>query len=293
VLDGEAVIGLVGLDSVAEAVAVRLLDAGIELVVWDAEPAACEPLLDRGAEMADTLGELVERVDVVLLRERDPQVHEELVFGDEGIAAFADDDQILVDLTAGRPETTRRFARELEQACGMAWVDAPASGDQQEAEDGVMIVLAGGHEDDVERVRPVLECFGRRVTRLGEVGAGQAANLCQQMLGGIAMLALAETIAFAERSGVDAERLPEALADGCADSASLQLLGTRMAVRQFEAGEARLGRLGRDIDAAVAAASSAGAAVPLTALMAQLLRQRALHAPADEDPATLVELYSD
>lgn len=292
-LDGDEVIGFVGLGRMGQAIAARLLEANRELIVWNRSAQACDTLVEGGAEMADTLGELVERADLVLLCLGDAAAVEDVVFGEDGVAAFGSDDQMLVDLSSIDPAQTCRFARELGQLCGMAWVDAPVAGDVRAAEDGELLVLAGGHEDDVERVRPLLECFARRVTRMGDTGAGQVAKLCHQMLAGAAAFALAETIAFAERSGIDAERLPEALVDGYADSPTLQVLGPRMAVRQFEPVVSRLGTLARDLDTGVTAARAVGAAVPLSALAAQLLRQHALHTPPDEDLATLVELYSE
>jgi 3-hydroxyisobutyrate dehydrogenase len=293
VLDGDEVIGFVGLGRMGQAIAARLLEANRELIVWNRSAEACDTLVEGGAEMADTLGELVERADLVLLCLGDAAAVEDVVFGEDGVAAFGSDDQMLVDLSSIDPAQTCRFARELGQLCGMAWVDAPVAGDIQAAEEGRLLVFAGGHEDDIERVRPLLECVARRVTRMGDTGAGQVAKLCHQMLAGAAALALAETIAFAERSGIDAERLPGALADGYADSLTLQVFGPRMAVRQFEPVIARLGTLARDIDAGVTAARAAGAAVPFTALAAQLLRQHALRTPPDEDLATLIELYSE
>ncbi len=292
-LDGDEVIGFVGLGRMGQAIAARLLEANRELIVWNRSAQACDALLERGAEMADTLGELVERADLVLLCLGDAAAVEDVVFGEDGVAAFGSDDQMLVDLSSIDPAQTRRFARELGQLCGMAWVDAPVAGDAQAAEEGELLVLAGGHEDDIERVRPLLECIARRVTRMGDTGAGQVAKLCHQMLAGAAALVLAETIAFAERSGIDAERLPEALADGYADSLTVQVLGPRMAVRQFEPVIGRLGTLAQDLDTGVTAARAAGAAVPFTALAAQLLRQHALRTPSNEDLATLVELYSE
>jgi len=291
--DNDELIGFVGLGRMGQAVAARLLEANLELIVWNRSTEACEALVEAGAEMADSLGELVERADIVMLCLADAAAVEQVVFGEDGIAAFGADDQLLVDLSSIDPAATRRFARELARLCGMAWVDAPVAGGVQAAEEGELIVLAGGHEDDIERVRPVLECAACRVTRMGDTGAGQVAKLCHQMLAGSAAFALAETIAFAERSGIDAERLPEALADGYADSLTVQVLGPRMAVRQFEPVIGRLGTLAQDLDTGVASARAAGAAVPFTALAAQMLRQHALRTPLNEDLATLVELYSE
>lgn len=290
---GDEVIGLAGVGRMGQAIAGRLLEADVELIVWNRDPARCEPLVERGAEMADSLGELTERVDLVLLCLSDAAAVEEVVFGEDGIAAYGAEDQILVDLSGIEPEATRRFARELDQLCGMAWVDAPLAGDVQDAEDGELIVVAGGREEDVERVRPVLGAFSRRVTRMGDTGTGQATRLCHQALAGATLLALGEAVAYAERSGVDAERIPEALAGAAAVAPLAQGVGERMAVRQFEPVFADIGTLLRDLDTIVRSGREAGAALPLAALGAQLLRQHALRTGADEDLATLIELYTE
>lgn len=145
------------------------------------------------AEPTATPGELVERCDTVLLCLDDTATVQEVVFGADGVAVFAADEQILVDLSATAPAATRWFARELAQRSGMAWVDAPVVGDLEDAQQGSLLATVGGAESDVERVRPLLELFCARVSRMGDVGTGQAARLCHAMLAGATALALAET----------------------------------------------------------------------------------------------------
>jgi len=293
VLERDQVIGFIGIGLMGEPIVGRLLAAGFEVIVWNRTPAHCEMVLDAGAEVAETIPELIERADIVMLCLADAAAVEEIVFGEDGIASCGVDDQLLVDLSSVEPEATRRFARELDQACGMAWVDAPVSGNVAAAQDGTLIVMAGGHEEDIERARPVFDCFARRVTRVGPVGTGQVAKACNQVMVGCTVLALSEMIALAERSGVDAERIPEALGGGFGDSPLLQLFGPRMAVRQFDPVSSRIGTLIKDMDIVLAMARDSDAALPLSALVAQLLRQHTIATPRDEDWSTLIELYSE
>ncbi len=285
--------GLIGLGHLGRAIATRLLDEGCALLVWNRTADVCDAVAEYGAEPTATLGELVERCDIVLLCLDDTVTVQEVVFGADGVAAFAADGQILVDLSATAPAATRRFARELVQRSGMAWVDAPVVGDLEDAQQGSLLATVGGVEADVERVQPLLELFCARVSRMGEVGAGQAGRLCHAMLAGATVLALAETIAWAERNGVDAERLPTALAGAPADSPLLQRVGARMAVREFGSLRVTTAALRHDLDLAIDCARATGAALPVVALAAQLLHQHGLRVQPDEDLATLIELYTE
>lgn len=289
----EVVTGLLGLGHLGRAIAARLLDDDATLLVWNRSAEACDAVAERGAEPVASVAELVERCDLVLLCLDGADAVEEVVFGTDGVAAVATEEQLLIDLSATGPAATRRFARELAQRSGMGWVDAPVLGDLEDAEQGTLVAVAGGDEDDVERARPLLGRFCSRVTHMGEAGAGQAARLCHALLAGAGVLALAETVAWAERNGVDTERLPEALAGAPADSPLLQRVGTRMAVREFEPLLATTVALRRELELALDGARASGAALPLAALTAQLLRQQALRARPEEDLATLVELYTE
>jgi len=285
-------IGFAGIGLMGRPIAARLLDAGFEVLVWNRSPGRCDELVDLGAEEVGSVAELVAGADIILLCLADTAAVESVVFGDEGIAASGEDDQLLVDLSSIDPVVTRRFAQELEQACGMPWVDAPVSGGPRGAEDGSLIVLAGGHEEDIERARPVFEAFSRQLTHMGAVGAGQLTKCCNQMIVGCTAMVVGEMIAFAERSGIDAERIPEALAGGFADSAPLRLLGPRMAVRAYEPVAGKLGTLQKDLDTVLRIAREADAAVPMSALAAQLVRQHRIYTDSEADCSTLIELFA-
>ncbi|MDO9623293.1 MAG: NAD(P)-dependent oxidoreductase, partial [Pseudomonas sp.] len=221
-------IGLMGLPMTR-----RLLAAGYPLSVWNRSPDKCLPLLDLGAQRAQTPAELCSDADIVLLCLANTEVVREVVFGPGGIVEGARPGQLLVDFSSLEPAATRAMAAELEQRCGMRWVDAPVSGGTPGAEAGSLTIMAGGREEDIERVRPILAHLGQRLTRMGEVGAGQVTKLCNQMIVACNALVIAEVVALAEQAGVDASLLAPALAGGFADSKPLQILAPQMASSQF------------------------------------------------------------
>lgn len=287
----DGAVGLIGSGAIL-ALAERLLACGVDLLVWDRDADGCEDLAELGAEPVIALDEFMERCDIVLLCVDDAVAMDEFVLGVEGMAAFAAEEQILVDLAHTAPTATRRLAHELAQRSGMAWVDAPLLGDFGGAGDDSPSSVVGGAETDVAHVLPLLESLCSRVTYVGEVGAGQAARLCHAMLTGSTTLAIAETIAWAERNGVETERLPAALENTAADSPLLQCIGARMAVRESEPASLRIAALRGELEQALECARESGATLPMIALMTQLLYQHGLRTSADEDLATLIELYS-
>jgi 3-hydroxyisobutyrate dehydrogenase len=281
-------IGLMGLP-----MSRRLLAAGYPLKVWNRSLDKCLPLLEQGAERALTPSELCEDAAVVMLCLANTEVVREVVFGPGGIVETARPGQLLVDFSSLEPAATREMAAELEARTGMRWVDAPVSGGTPGAASGTLTIMAGGREEDIERVRPVLAHLGSQLTRMGEVGAGQVTKLCNQMIVACNALVIAEVVALAEKSGVDANLLAPALSGGFADSKPLQILAPQMAASQFEPIKWHVRTLLKDLDGAVKLSREIGSATPLSGLAAQLMRLHGSQGYLELDPATLVQLYRE
>lgn len=281
-------IGLMGLPMTR-----RLLAAGYPLRVWNRSPDKCLALLELGAQRAHTPAELCSDAGMVMLCLANTEVVREVVFGPGGIVEGARPGQLLVDFSSLEPAATRAMAAELEQRCGMRWVDAPVSGGTPGAEAGSLAIMAGGREEDVERARPILAHLGQRLTRMGDVGAGQVTKLCNQMIVACNALVIAEVVALAEQAGVDASLLAPALAGGFADSKPLQILAPQMASSQFEPIKWHVRTLLKDLDSAVKLSREIGSATPLSGLAAQLLRLHGSQGNLQRDPATLVQLYRE
>lgn len=285
---GFAGIGLMGLPMCR-----RLLAAGYPLTVWNRNPEKCAPLVAAGARQVATPAQLCEHADLVLLCLANTDVVRQVVFAADGIAQGARAGQLLLDLSSLEPTATREMAAMLARDTGMAWVDAPVSGGTPGAESGSLAIMVGGEAADIERVRPVLLALGQRVTHMGAVGAGQVTKACNQMIVACNALVIAEVVALAERSGVDARLIAEALAGGFADSKPLQILAPQMAESRFEPVKWHVRTLLKDLDGAVKFSREQGSATPISGLAAQLMRLHGGQGYLEQDPATLIRLYRD
>ncbi len=283
---GFAGIGLMGLPMCR-----RLLAAGYPLTVWNRSPDKCAALVEAGARQVETPAELCQAADLVLLCLADTAVVREVVFGSEGVAKGAKAGQLLVDFSSLEPTATREMAAELAALSGMSWLDAPVSGGTPGAEAGSLAIMVGGDAADLERVRPVLLTLGQRVTHMGPVGAGQVTKACNQMIVACNALVIAEVVALAEQSGVDASLIADALAGGFADSRPLQILAPQMAQSCFEPVKWHVRTLLKDLDTAVKFSREQGSATPLSGLAAQLMRLHGSQGYLQKDPATLIDLY--
>nr|WP_299380068.1 NAD(P)-dependent oxidoreductase [uncultured Halomonas sp.] len=284
-------LGFIGIGLMGEPMTHRLLEAGFSVTVFNRSPDKTHGVAAAGARVATSIVELVGEVDVILLCLANTAAVEEVVFGNESVAAHARSGQRLVDFSSSDPAATRDFASRLHAECGIPWIDAPVSGGVAGAESGSLAIMCGGDAGDIEALRSLLAPLASRITHMGPVGSGQVTKVCNQMIVGCNALVIAEMMALAEASGVDATRIPEALAGGFADSKPFQLLAPRMAADDFENPAWHVRTLLKDLDMAVAQSQRSASAIPMSGLAAQLFRQHASLGNAERDPATLIERY--
>jgi 3-hydroxyisobutyrate dehydrogenase len=268
----------------------RLLAAGYQVNVWNRSADKLVAVSQAGAVVCDTVGELVTQSDVIILCLADTAVVESVV--KQQILPNGSAGKLVIDLSSIDPEVTRQLAAELQNQCGMAWVDAPVSGGTAGAEQGSLAIMAGGAEDDIVLAREVLKPLYSRLTHMGAVGSGQTTKICNQMIVSCNVLVIAEMMALAKAAGVDTVKIPEALAGGFADSKPLQIVGPEMANQCFEPVKWRVKTLLKDLNMAAELARKQGSAVPISGLAAQLMQLHGSAGFLEQDPSTLIKLYS-
>ncbi|MDD1621481.1 MAG: NAD(P)-dependent oxidoreductase [Methylococcaceae bacterium] len=283
-------LGFVGIGLMGRPMTLRLLAAGFSVNVWNRSADKLDEVIAAGAKACSSIGELVAASDVVILCLADTPVVETVVMLD--VAAHGGADKLLIDLSSIHPETTRQLAAHLQAICGMRWVDAPVSGGTAGAEQGTLAIMAGGAVEDIVIAREVLKPLYSRLTHMGPIGSGQATKICNQMIVGCNVLVIAEMMALAKAAGVDAAKIPEALAGGFADSKPLQIVGPEMADNRFEPVKWRVKTLLKDLNMAVDLSGKQGSAVPMSGLAAQLMQLHGSHGFLEQDPSTLIKLYS-
>lgn len=284
-------LAFIGLGLMGQRMASRLLDAGFALTVWNRDPAKTAALVARGARLAADPAAAAQGADAVLLCVSDTAAVEAVVFGASGVAAGIAAGTLLVDFSSIAPDATRDFAARLQQQTGASWIDAPVSGGTGGAEHGTLAIMAGGNAAAIERLAPVFAPLAARVTRMGEVGAGQVTKVCNQLIVAANSLLIAEAVALAERAGVDPARLAPALAGGFADSKPLQILAPRMASHTHEPVQWKVATLEKDLGNAMALAASCHSPAPLAGQALALMRRHAEAGQAQSDLSTVIDLY--
>jgi 3-hydroxyisobutyrate dehydrogenase len=285
-------IGFIGMGLMGIPMSCRLLVAGYPVTVWNRNPEKTTLPAKQGASIASSIAQLCSEVDIIMLCVSDTTAVQEIVLAKQGLLENLNPEQIVIDFSSIEPGATKKLAVEVA-AKSAHWLDAPVSGGVAGAEQGTLAIMVGGDEAILDSVRPILKSLSQRVTRMGDIGAGQVAKICNQMIVSCNVLVMAEVMALAEKSGVDSSQLPQALSGGFADSIPLQLTGPRMAQRDYEPVKWHVKTLLKDLDMANSLAKDNLSAIPMAGLGAELMRQHAGKGFNNSDPCTLIELYQD
>ena len=213
----------------------HLLDAGYDVNVHTRSKEKVLPLLERGAVWCATPAEAAAGSEIFFSIVGDPEGVREVLLGPEGALEGIAAGSVLVDLTT----STAALACEVyEQARmkGVAALDAPVSGGEVGARKGTLTVMIGGDEPAVERVLPLLECFGKTVRHMGGSGEGQHTKMANQILVANTIVGVVETLLYAEKAGMDQNRLIEVLGSGTACCWSLLNHGPKIVEKDFDPG---------------------------------------------------------
>ncbi|HWL20203.1 MAG TPA: NAD(P)-dependent oxidoreductase [Bradyrhizobium sp.] len=283
-------LGYLGLGLMGLPMSLRLLKAGHDVSVWNRSASKAAPLVQAGARPAANPREVANATSIIFMCVTDAHAVEDVVFGHEGLAAAPGEGKLVVDFSSIHPDAARAVAARLKAANGMGWIDAPVSGGTKGAEEGTLAVMAGGDAADIERVRPYVLAMARRLTHMGPTGAGQTTKLCNQVIVGCAMAVLAEATRLATNAGIDAGRLPEALAGGFADSIPLQLFVPRMVQGIHSPPLGHIATMLKDLDTVVEVARDASSPVPMASLAAQLFRMAKTLRGEDADALEIYKL---
>jgi len=180
----------------------NLIKNGHEAVVCDLNPDAVARVKGPSITVAATAREVAEAVDVVFTSLPMPADVEKVIFGENGLAASGKQGLTIVDLSTNAPASVQNLSARLAEK-GMHLIDAPVSGGVDGAEAATLAIMCGGSKDDYARVKPLLDCMGKNVFLVGEIGAGSIAKLCNNMTSFTNLAAASEALMLAQRAGLD------------------------------------------------------------------------------------------
>lgn len=283
-------IGFIGIGTMGRPMATNLLKAGYAIRAYNRTPEKCDPLVEIGAEVADSYRDAAHESDVVITMLSDSPDVREVVLGQEGVIEACKPGTTIIDMSTISPSVASEIAAECEKA-GVAFLDAPVTGGEKGAIAGTLSIMVGGDAEALERVRPVLLAMGSKITHMGGSGLGQTAKLCNQVICGINMVAACEGLALGAASGLDPGKLLEAISSGAAGSWVLSNLCPKMINGDWAPGF-RVVLQQKDLRLALEAAANVLLPLMGTGLASQLFRGAEAAGFGDEGTQSLFKFIS-
>ena len=281
--DLQTKIAFLGMGLMGSRMASRLLNAGFQVAVWNRTASACDELVAQGATRLN-LNDIGEYPIVLSCLADDSAVQAVI----DQIADYLQPQQVIVDFSSLSVDKTKSLAKQV-QSKNAVWIDSPVSGGTIGAEQGSLVIFAGGDAQVIESLAIMYEVLSQRVTRMGETGTGQATKICNQLIVAANSTLIAEAVALASLSGVDTTLLAPALAGGFADSKPFQILAPRMATHTFEPVQWKVQTLSKDLNNAVKLAEQFNLDIPVAKRALSQLKDHQTQGFSEADLATVIQ----
>ena len=282
--DRNTKIAFLGMGLMGSRMATRLIQAGFEVAVWNRTASACDVLIDMGATALD-LQEIGQYPVILTCLADDAAV--QAVY--DQIQNQLQTGQVIVDFSSLSVDKTKTLAEQAKTR-QVQWIDSPVSGGTAGAEQGTLVIFAGGDLQTIQNLSLIYNVLSQRVTRMGETGTGQATKICNQLIVAANSTLIAEAVALAAQAGVDTTLLAPALAGGFADSKPFQILTPRMATHTFEPVQWKVQTLSKDLNNAVLLAEQFNLNIPVAKQALSQLKTHQNKGYAEADLATVIQL---
>jgi len=283
-------VAFLGLGMMGAPMVRRLIEAGFDVTVWNRSADKCREFANGPARIASTPAEAASEADWILLCLLDTAVVDAVVFGSDGVVGALRPGSCVIDFSTIDPQWVRAAdVRLREHQC--QWIDAPVSGGVQGASAGTLTMFCGGDQQRIAAADPVLKTIAAKVTHFGDVGTGLAAKLCNQTIVATQLVAIAEALSLAERAGIDAAKLAQALQGGWADSTLLKIFGPRFAARTEQPRLGYLATMLETLDLARSLGVEKRLPMPLADAAVSVYHALAASGRLDRDLSALMDNY--
>ncbi|TDF93778.1 2-hydroxy-3-oxopropionate reductase [Paenibacillus piri] len=281
-------VGFIGLGIMGRPMSKNLLKAGYELTVLETSSHGRE-LASLGARTAATPRALAEQSEIVItMLPNSPQVNE-VVLGPNGVIEGAKPGTIVIDMSSIAPQASRDISRRLAEK-GIELLDAPVSGGEPKAIEGTLTVMVGGKKEIFDKCYEVMKAMAASVTRTGEIGAGNAAKLANQIVVALNIAAMSEAFVLAGKVGVQPELVYEAIRGGLAGSTVLDAKAPLVMDRRFDPGF-RINLHIKDLGNVLETAREADVPLPLTAAVMEMMQALQADGMGNDDHSSLIRYY--
>lgn len=282
-------IGFIGLGIMGKPMSKNLLKANYELVVMDKNADVIAEFSSMGVNVASTPKEVAEQADVIItMLPNSPHV-KDVVLGNSGIIEGGKSGLTIIDMSSISPIVSREISLKLSEK-GIYMLDAPVSGGEPKAKDGTLSVMVGGPLEIFEKYYDLMKAMAASVVRVGEIGSGNVAKLCNQIIVAINISAMSEALILAQKAGVSPELVYNAIRGGLAGSTVLDAKAPLVMNRQFKPGF-RIDLHIKDLTNVLETSHSLGIPLPLSASVLEIMQALKADGLGSEDHCSIVKYY--
>jgi 2-hydroxy-3-oxopropionate reductase len=282
-------IGFIGLGIMGKPMSRNLIKANYELLVMDKNSEVTEELGKLGAKIASSPKEVASEADVIITMLPDSPDVEDVVLGKNGIIEGATKVLTVIDMSSISPIVSRKISIELEKI-GISMLDAPVSGGEPKAIEGTLSVMVGGKKEIFDKYYDLMKSMASSVVRVGEIGSGNIAKLCNQIIVAINMSAMAEALILAQKAGASPELVYNAIRGGLAGSNLLDAKAPMIMNRNFKPGF-RVDLHVKDLNNVLHTSHELGIPLPMSASVMEILQAVKADGLGNDDHCSIVKYY--
>ncbi|TKJ26391.1 MAG: oxidoreductase [Promethearchaeota archaeon Loki_b31] len=228
-------VGWIGTGVMGKSMCAHILKAGYNVSVYNRTKEKAKELIDMGAVWCSNPKEVAEKSDIVFTIVGFPHDVEDVYLGENGVLKAIKKGSIIVDMTTSEPSLAQRVYKEAKKI-GVLSIDAPVSGGDVGAKNGMLAIMAGGDKETYEKVFPFFELMGKNIAYMGKAGAGQHTKMSNQILIASTMIGVVESLLYAYKAGNDLGEVINVIGKGAAGCWSINNLGPRIVKGNFDPG---------------------------------------------------------
>ena len=282
-------LGFIGLGVMGKPMALNLIRAGYSLIVYDIRSEAVSDLVKAGAGQGRSPKHVASVSDIIITMLPDSPQVEEVILGREGVLKGAREGCLIIDMSSIAPKVAVRIEESAARK-GIGMLDAPVSGGEPKAIDGSLSIMVGGERKHFEMAEKILLTMGASVKHMGKIGSGNITKLANQIMVAIHLAAMGEAMVFAEKAGVDSEKVFHAIRGGLAGSTVLEAKMPLILERNFKPG-GPISMHTKDLVNVRDTAFETDAPIPLTTAVMEFMKALKADGKAGDDHGGLIQYY--
>jgi 2-hydroxy-3-oxopropionate reductase len=280
--------GFIGLGIMGRPMAKNLINAGVDLVVFDLNETAVDELVSMGAEKG-TPASIGDSCDVIFTMLPNGSIVQSTLFGAEGVASTISAGKVVCDMSSVTPTESKTCYQKLK-AMGVGFVDAPVSGGEPGAIDGTLALMCGGDQEDFDALKEYFDIMGSSALLIGGSGSGSVTKLANQVIVNNTIAIVSEAFVLATKAGADPEKVYKAIRGGLAGSAVLDAKIPMIVERNFKPG-GKISINHKDIKNVLATAHDIDVPVPYSAQLFEIMQALKVGGHMNDDHGGIVQYF--